>query len=155
MKCDLCGKNEAKYKYYEVDSEGIRELHICNECAKKKGITFSSRVQQSKEENIKCLNCGLSFREFKKTSLLGCPECYSNFQSKLDVILMQIHPGTTHKGKTPVKDVRLLSMKKEIKELQKRLEDYVKNEKFEEAVRIRDTIEKCQAELKSIRGRND
>jgi len=151
MKCDLCNNKDAKYKYYEVDSDGVREMNICKECAQRKGIDFPSRTQQSNTENIECQSCGHSFKDFKETNHLGCPECYSNFRSKLDVILMQIHPGTTHKGKKPVKDGRLVSMKKEIRELQKMLEDYVKKEKYEEAVHIRNKIEKYQEELKSIR----
>lgn len=151
MKCDLCGDNDAKYKYYEVDAEGIREMNICNKCAHRKGIDFAPRTQEQKVENIKCKECGLSFKEFKKTNHLGCPECYNNFRSKLDSILLQTHPGIVHKGKKPVKNARLLSMKKEIRGLQETLEDYVKKEKYEEAVHIRDKIEKYQEELKSIR----
>jgi protein arginine kinase activator len=151
MKCDLCGNNEAKYKYYEVDSEGVREMNICSECAHRKGIDFSPRTQELKVDNIVCKNCNLSFKEYKKKNRLGCTECYINFRSKIDSILLQTHNSLIHKGKKPVKNAKLLSMKKEIRELQKTLEDSVKKEKYEEAVHIRDKIEKYQEELKSIR----
>jgi len=151
MKCDLCGKNEAKYKYYEVDSNSIRELNICDECAQKKGIDFASRKAQVEQENIECHGCGLSFKEFKENNLLGCPECYNSFRSKLKIIFKQMHPDTIHTGKELIKDVRVLNMKKEIRELQQQLQNYVAKEKYEEAVQIRDKIEKCQLEIKSLK----
>ncbi|MCK4526562.1 UvrB/UvrC motif-containing protein [candidate division WOR-3 bacterium] len=155
MKCDLCGKNNAKYKYYEVNSNSIKELNICGECAKKKGIDFTLKVSKSPTKNIICPGCGLKFSSFKKNNRLGCSECYNAFHSKLKVIFKQIQPDITNRGKKPIKDVRVLSMKKELRELQRNLEDYVNMEKYEEAVQIRNKIEEYQQKLKSISREND
>ncbi|MEA1913040.1 MAG: UvrB/UvrC motif-containing protein [candidate division WOR-3 bacterium] len=155
MKCELCGKNEAKYKYYEVNSDSIRELNICEDCARKKGIAFRNKTTRVRTENSECLNCRLSFKEFKKMNKLGCPECYKAFREKLKIILAQIHPGIIHKGKKPIRDTRVLSAKKEIRELKRKLKKYVDLEDFEDAVKARNKLQKCQEELKNLRGRND
>ena len=38
MTCDLCGKSEATVHLTEVVDKQTRELHLCESCAKKKGI---------------------------------------------------------------------------------------------------------------------
>lgn len=155
MKCEICGQNKAKYKYYEVDSDSVKELNICEDCALKKGIAVKETKGDFSSVKSRCSNCQTTFSEFKKSNMLGCPECYSAFKSKLDIILRQVHPGLKHEGKVPVRDTEIIDMKKEIRELKKKLDLFVKQEKFEEAVKLRDKIEKQEKKLESMRQEND
>lgn len=155
MKCELCGKGEAKYKYYEVDSDTVREINICEKCAREKGIDFRKKEETSAGNNEVCPNCGLTFKEYKDSRSLGCVECYRAFSDRLKAFFTESQLGVAHKGKKPVRSTKILFVKKEILEMKRKLEGYVEDEKFEEAVKLRDKIEKRKEKLKTIRGKSD
>lgn len=155
MKCDLCGADGAKYKYYEVDSDKVREINICEECAREKGVDVKNRDDVAETKDRVCPTCGLTFFEYKKSGRLGCIDCYKVFDDQIKIYLKEFQLGVKHKGKEPVRNTKVLSVKKEILEMKKRLENYVESEQFEEAVKLRDEIEERKEELKTIRGKND
>ena len=155
MKCDLCGADGAKYKYYEVYSDNVREINICEECARKKGVDVKNKDDSKVSKNKICPTCGLTLVEFKDFNQLGCIDCYKTFYDQIQVYLKDSQLGLVHKGKEPVKNTKVLFVKKEILELKKKLEDFVEEEKFEEAVELRDRIEERKKELKTIRGKSD
>jgi len=155
MKCDLCGADGAKYKYYEVYSDNVREINICETCARKKGVDVKNKDDTS-VSNIKiCPTCGLTFKEYKDSRSLGCVDCYKNFYDQILTYLKSSQLDVKNKGKEPVKNTKVLFVKKEILEMKKKLESFVEEEKFEEAVELRDRIEERKKELKTIRGKND
>ena len=155
MKCDLCGADGAKFKYYEVYSDNVREINICEECARKKGVDVKNREDLQVSKNKICSTCGLTFEEYKESNHLGCVDCYKTFYEQILVYLKDSQLGLVHKGKEPVKNTKVLSVKKEILELKQKLENFVEEEKFEEAVELRDRIEERKKELKTIRGKSD
>ncbi len=155
MKCDLCGANVAKYKYYEVDSDKVREINICEQCAREKGVDVKNKDDVTEIKDKVCPTCGLTFFEYKNSGKLGCVDCYKVFYDQVKTYLKEFQLGVNHKGKEPVRNTKVLSVKKEILEMKKQLEDYVESEKFEEAVKLRDQIEERKEELKTIRGKND
>lgn len=155
MKCELCGDNNAKYKYYEVDSDTVREINICEQCAREKGVDIKNKEDSVVLETGICPVCGLSFREYKESMSLGCVECYKHFSDQIKVSLKESQLGVLHKGKEPVRDSEVIVVKKEILEMKRELDNYVENERFEEAVKLRDKIEERKEELRAIRGKND
>lgn len=155
MKCDLCGANNAKYKYYEVDSDTVREINLCEKCAREKGIDIKGKADSEVIETGICSACGLTFKEFKVSGNLGCIECYNSFKDQIKAYLKEAQFGYVHKGKKPVSDSKVIVVKKQILEMKKKLDDYVEDEKFEEAVKLRDKIEERKEELKAIREKND
>lgn len=155
MKCDLCGAEGANYKYYEVYSDNVREINICEDCARKKGVDVKSREDSQVSKNKICPTCGLKFSEYRDYKQLGCVDCYKAFYENIQRYLKDTQLDIIHKGKEPVKNTKVLSVKKEISEMKRKLEVFVEKEKFEEAVELRDKIEERKEELKTIRGRND
>ncbi|MEO0292689.1 MAG: UvrB/UvrC motif-containing protein [candidate division WOR-3 bacterium] len=155
MKCDLCGNNEAKFKYYEVDSDKVREMNICEGCAREKGIESKIEEEPIGEKNKVCGNCGLSFEEYNETKTLGCPDCYKTFNKWIKISLKKIQKDVVHRGKEAIRNSRIMDVKREIQELKRKLESFVESERFEEALKLRDEIEKRKKELKAIRGKGD
>ncbi len=153
MKCELCGVNNAKYKYYEVNSDTVREINICEECAREKGVDIKNKEESVVVENGVCPVCGLSFKEYKESMSLGCAGCYNSFKDQIEVFLKESQLDVVHKGKEPIRDSEVIFVKKEILEMKKKLDSYVENERFEEAVKLRDKIEERKEELKTIRGK--
>ena len=93
----------------------------------------------------------------------GCAECYDTFSNKLDSILKNLHGTSKHIGRKPkniVKAIDTQSTKKEekakkiekkvdekqekINKLNKDLQKAIKDERYEDAAKIRDEIKKLQ-----------
>lgn len=50
---------------------------------------------------IVCNACGFTASQLKKIGRMGCPECYGAFREGLDGLLRNMHKGTRHVGKRP------------------------------------------------------
>ena len=147
--CDECGVNPANIHLTQIMQNETRIFHLCDECARKKGINISvqdehfeiegASVQQLPDKE--CSHCGLKFSDFKLKGWLGCPSCYHSFESEIDSLLIQVHGSSLHKGKKYVGlagDSAIASG--EIKRLRHELASAIKNEEFEQAAMIRDAI---------------
>ena len=160
MLCDLCNKNQATVHLTEIVDDQMSELHLCEECARKKSIQmeqqfgladllaglaeFEKPEQTVETARLKCSNCGLSYNEFKRIGRLGCGECYSSFRKYLSPLLKKIHGSTQHLGKSPYKAAERPKKKVGLVELRLRLQKAIENEEFEEAARLRDKIRELE-----------
>lgn len=172
MRCDICGKSEATVHLTEIVDNKISKLHLCEECARKKGTEmeehfglsdllagladFETHVTPKKEQKTKCPKCGMSYDDFKKTGRLGCGECYITFENNLVPLIKRIHGSTKHFGKGAVlvskKPPKAQPAKKksdkpegdELDGLKNRLQSAIKLEEFEEAARLRDKIKNLE-----------
>ncbi len=91
---------------------------------------------------LTCPHCGMTWEEFRRGGMLGCPLDYSLFESVLADVLDGLHEGrVNHIGKVPaaaqagqaVLQARTLG-------LQTRLAEALAQEKYEEAARLRDEL---------------
>ncbi len=163
MICDVCGKTDATVHLTEIIDNKITKLHICEECARKKGAEmeehfglsdllagladFETKAVPKKDVNKKCPNCGMVYDDFKKTGRLGCGQCYEVFNDNLLPLIKRIHGSTEHFGKS-VEDAAPKSVKADGKlkkldkmaELKAQLTRAIKMEEFEDAARLRDKI---------------
>lgn len=117
--CDECKKNNASVFYKQTINGKTTEMHLCEECAEKAGITsgfetsfsspfddiFSHMIFGTPEISPKlvsapepCPVCGFTLRDIKKTSRFGCSECYKVFGNYIDK--RSLSEGE-YKGKTP------------------------------------------------------
>ena len=120
----------------------------------------------------KCPKCGLTYDEFAKNGKFGCGECYNTFASKIESVLKNLHGSAKHRGRAPKRIADTSSITKltekedknnqpEIKhepvvdkkaaELDRLNEDIklaIKEERYEDAAKIRDQIKKLQEENK-------
>ena len=160
MLCDLCSKNQATVHLTEIIDEQMSELHLCEECARKKSVQmeqqfgladllaglaeFEKPDEAVEATRLKCSNCGLSYQEFKRIGRLGCSECYSSFKKYLMPLLKRIHGSIQHLGKSPYKLVTKTKKKLDLSELRKMLHSAIEKEEFEEAARLRDKIRELE-----------
>ena len=181
MLCDNCGKREANVRYSENINGRKKELHLCEECSKKLGIEnmdfnmpidFSSFFGGLLEDfgtndfmplfnevkQLKCDNCGYTFEDIVNTGKLGCENCYSVFENRLDPIIKKIQGSNKHVGRTGKiidskisekinnKDSKTENNKdvSKVEKLQNDLKKAIKEEKYEEAAKIRDEKKKLE-----------
>ena len=104
-------------------------------------------------ETVKCKTCGMDYNNFIKTGMFGCSNCYSAFNIPIDTLLKNLHGTTKHIGrktKNVNEPIKLKKQKQEVKEedsltkLQKSLESAIKEERYEDAAKIRDEIKKLK-----------
>jgi len=167
MTCQFCNKNPANILFTIIVNNEKRDIRICNECAEKKGLSnpmggipllLSGIIfgiaeekmigQISKDavlKDIVCNGCGLTYKEFKTSGLLGCEYCYKAFEEDLKVILRRIHGNNKH---LIIKRKKDSLTEKKLSALRKELEETVKKEKFEEAAQIRDKIRNIENNVK-------
>lgn len=91
----------------------------------------------------KCKDCGHTVEDIANTKKLGCPNCYSTFIKELIPVLQHAHQGETkHVGKKPKNTIRIMDIKK----LEEMMDKLVKEEKYEEAAKIRDQIKELNSQ---------
>ena len=188
MLCDNCGKREANVRYSENINGRRKELNLCEECSKKLGITnmnfnmpidFSSFFGEFMEDfatpdfipllnqvkTLKCDQCGYTFDDIVNTGKLGCGNCYSVFEERLDPIIKRIQGSNKHVGRIgKIIDDRITKKHEEVnktsekqesnikenetksekqnklEKLQEELKQAIKEERYEDAAKIRDQI---------------
>ena len=119
---------------------------------------------------LKCKNCGYTFDDIVNTGKLGCEDCYDVFEDKLDPIIKKIQGANRHVGRIGKllnesnsnegsikngnvkediqttdelqKDSKANSKEMEIERLQRELKNAIKEERYEDAAKIRDEIKK-------------
>ncbi len=168
MLCDICHKREATVHITEIINNKMTELHLCEECAKKKSFQmeqhfgladllaglsdFETPIEETKKSTLKCPNCGLTYEEFRKIGRLGCSKCYTTFESNLKPLLKRIHRATKHVGSAPVKETgkvkktqaKVKSEESEINKLKEAMQIAIDKEEFEKAAEIRDKIKELK-----------
>ncbi len=113
---------------------------------------------------LKCKHCGYTFEDITSTGKLGCGDCYETFEERLSPIIRRIQGANTHIGRSgKIIDNRINqkltnqskqeentnqeNVKKEesqLEKLQEKLKQAIKEEKYEDAAKIRDEIKKIQ-----------
>ncbi len=166
MICGECGKNEAKVCYTEFSDGKATTLNLCEECARKRGVSASLSSLSGPLVNIlmglleevgrdgaaevgpRCEACGLTLTEFRKTGRLGCSACYAAFRNELGPLVRRIHGGGEHTGRVPGSLEASEGPRREILRLRGELESAVKREEYERAAALRDLIRKKEAALR-------
>lgn len=113
----------------------------------------------SNVKTLKCDNCGYSFEDIVNKGMLGCEECYDIFEEKLDPIIKRIQGANRHTGRLGKiidnkVDKKINNNNNEqsndsentskLEKLQMDLKQAIKEEKYEEAAKIRDEIKKLE-----------
>lgn len=160
MLCKICGKKPANVHFTEIIDTQKKEIHLCIECAKKKGFNLAIKHTESslaefisglaeldieeaffvQEAKKQCSNCGLTYNQFMKIGKLGCSNCYFVFEQNLSSLLRRIHGSTQHIGKIPQPFKEKTLEKMEIEQLKRKLQLAIKKEEFEKAAQLRDKI---------------
>lgn len=163
IKCDLCDK-EATVHLTQIINGKMHKINLCADCAQEKGISdpkgisiediLSGQFEQALASNlfqtgqVSCKNCGCTTQDFNNKGLLGCPQCYTEFHDLLIPLLKTVQKGVSHVGKVPKCSLNRKQLKTKLKELEKQLQLAVKEERYEDAARLRDQIQSFTKSIK-------
>ncbi len=151
--CEICKKNPATVHLTDIHNNEKKELHICQSCAEKKGISFqhsfslqdllkglSKKQEDRQAADVVCPQCGLSYRTFQSRGRLGCPNDYRAFAEQLEPMLERIHGKVQHVGKAPGGPGTAGEQQQEVAALTRQMRQAVESEDYERAAELRDRI---------------
>lgn len=171
MLCNICTKNQATVHLTEIVDDKMSELHLCDDCARKKSMQMEqqfglsdllaglvdygkqlSSVDKEAAAVAQCSACGLTYEDFRKIGRLGCGECYTAFAKYLGPLLKRIHGASQHVGKSPktISQSEVVHSKTpkvkaiDVKDLKASLQQAIEREDFEEAALLRDAIKEAE-----------
>jgi protein arginine kinase activator len=161
MLCDVCKCNDATVFLTQILEGKMQKVNLCDACSKEKGVQDptgfaladlllgigAAEEIEKGAPTQKCLVCGYTQADFKKTGRLGCSTCYTTFAEGLNTLLKAMHKGTEHVGKLPQRAQRTLELSDRMRLLTESLEKAVAEEKYEAAASLRDQIKQLEHEL--------
>ena len=150
MLCQNCGKNEVNFRYTQVINGEKREIALCDKCAKKLGL---ESLDFSKEiEDLFNMSFAESFLpSFARTNMLGSRNLGTIFNNDIfsnpffgEVSQEPEQIETTSGLSDDEKQNATKKNKQENKKqkLESELEKAIKEERYEDAAKIRDEIKK-------------
>lgn len=162
-KCRRCSK-PATLHITELRQGEATEIHLCETCAKDylsqadevtapppelqfDQLEEGGEPEVSGADDRVCPNCGITFREFRTQGRLGCPHDYVEFESDLKQLIENIHGETQHCGKLPRRAPDSSRRQHQLIRLRSELKLAVEDEDYEQAAKLRDEIQKVEAEL--------
>lgn len=164
MICNICGKKEATVHLTEIVNDQVTKLNLCEDCAREKGAEMEEHfglsellagltdmgtaVEPEVAISTKCMNCGMTYQNFRKIGRLGCSECYETFKKELGPLLKRIHGSDRHVGKVPIKGGKTIKDTRTLQDLKMQLEKAIQTEAFEEAAKLRDKIRDLENKAK-------
>ncbi len=164
MKCDKCDQPATVHLIEIVNGKKI-EKHLCEQHATEDGVAVKMSAapinellekfvlkhspSQEADEVQACADCGMTWEQFRKRGLLGCPGCYAAFDDALMPLLERAHEGgNCHIGKAPrcagtdeLRQQRLMQLRRE-------LEQAVASEEYEKAAGLRDQVNQLERDQK-------
>lgn len=105
-------------------------------------------------KQLECESCGSTFDDIINSGRYGCANCYDVFEDKMDPILKKLQGANRHNGRLgKVSDNNVKFEKKDekssnkntddkLEKLQENLKQAIKEERYEDAAKIRDEINK-------------
>lgn len=101
-------------------------------------------------KTLKCEKCGMTYDDFINIGKFGCENCYTVFSKRLDGVLKNIQGDIIHTGRKGKKLSKELEKHEEkidkstdqlkIENLKEKLNKAIKEERYEDAAKIRDEI---------------
>jgi protein arginine kinase activator len=161
--CDQCGGADAVVHLTQIVNNEMKISHLCEKCAAAKGVEsgeeptnfpltgFLAQLADAPDSEDPpetlgpCSFCGLTFENFREAGRLGCPHCYTTFESYLRGLLRRVHGSTQHVGKVYLPpDPAASEVEKQVEVLRHKLQRAVDSEDFERAAGLRDKIREME-----------
>ena len=147
MRCDVCGSSDSVF-FVKPDGAG-GELHVCRSCAVLKGYAqagdgLGARLDSFlNEENTAlgpCPHCGWTAERLATSAQLGCTHCIKVFKREIIALRKRAGASAVYDGKVArASAVNDLDSGTRM-DLSISLEKALREEDFEKAARIRDSL---------------
>jgi protein arginine kinase activator len=156
MKCDICKERDAVIFLQQVSAESRREIHLCFECARGRGLyadgeklelSFPAllaeilpRQKQIRAEEKTCPVCARTLSQISRDLAVGCPECYTYFSAEIKELQKKQGVAGPWTGALPRRLGKQKSVLPDRTLLQIKLEECLTREDYEKAAIYRDRL---------------
>ena len=96
--------------------------------------------------DLVCPNCKLTYKEFVQRGRFGCGECYREFRTRVEHIMLKIHGAAKHVGAIPQIEYDQMHSVQHEEQLKQQLAEAIEMEQYELAARLRDELSQLQDE---------
>lgn len=159
MLCSNCGAANADDYIRRIGGKEIR-LSLCPSCYKKlyggeENDFFTSFIGNVEGRKGKaCPACGTTLADFRRTGLLGCAECYTEFREELTPTVRYVQGKVRHEGKQPTGDAdgkysRIRELVREQEKLKSELEHALREGNFYAADKLKARLKEINRQLYS------
>jgi protein arginine kinase activator len=151
IKCQRCF-NKAVIHVTEILGPGqIEDIHLCENCYKnllaaqlQQQTGSHSSAEQASGHSKSCPACGLTFLAFRNVGRFGCAQDYEVFEEEITPLLESLHGQVRHTGKSPRRAPVSDTQRAELTQLRQQLQVLIREERYEEAARVRDRIRQLE-----------
>lgn len=163
--CENC-KEECTIHLSQIIKNQIKKVDMCENCPNAKSIQDpnqfnllseligkppagsgpAAQALQGESRGLSCDTCGYAEEMLRKTGRMGCPDCYTAFQRAITPMLSNMHKGVIHTGKMP-DNFHLENLRRTIRDLQSKIDEFIRDENYEAAAQTRDRISELQKQL--------
>lgn len=167
MLCPKCMQREANVFFTKIINGKKEEIKLCEQCAKGMGLLSQNGLMVEMSDFIsdfigkgfqaspltnrvcECPVCHTTLKQFARTSMFGCGECYTAFAPHLDSFMKEIQGTSTHTGKLPSRTRSETIKKRRLSELKTQLSSAISEQRFEDAAKLRDEINALTDEIQN------
>ena len=158
MMCERCKHKDATVHLTEI-IKGVRsEVHLCEHCAREIGLNSKlngsslsvpdmlSYLDEGRTEEYPgkvCPFCGISTADIEASGKVGCMRCYETFSGEIESLypgLRSPYAGKHPAGKGGSREPNESQRENGTALLRRELEEAVREERYEDAARLRDLI---------------
>lgn len=180
MLCEKCKEREASVQYTQIVNGVKKEMMLCEKCSMELGSTFNIPISFSnylgdfiseyndsflpiyqKQTEVKCDKCNMTYSEFLNDGKFGCDRCYEVFEPNIDSIFKRLHGSNRHIGRKKYKKIdykennRVEKVEEnktdnKLEKLKNKIKKLIREEKYEEAAKVRDEIRKLEKKDKEV-----
>jgi protein arginine kinase activator len=156
MMCDVCKERESVVKLFTTAGDKQTQQNLCERCAAERGVEVSGtpkhplgdflqavqlQLAVAPSESGRCGGCSATLRDFRDTGRLGCPQCYTSFETSLRELLRRVHGNSVHVGhRYAAPESGQPQAVVVLRELREQLRAAIESEDFERAADLRDRI---------------
>jgi protein arginine kinase activator len=155
MLCEKCQQQQARVFLTQNVSGKMQKIDLCERCAKELGVTnnagfslqellvkssvLAAESLSPEPDQDQCPACSCTLAEVRKNGRLGCPDCYTTFQSFLKEAIESMQKAPRHVGKIPL-CARVEDQRHQRQTLEAAILEAVRSEDYEQAARLRDQL---------------
>ncbi len=159
MLCEKCSQREATTHIQQTINGKTTVRHLCSGCADEAGLDnlfggfhfgigdlfgglLGTPATQPLPavERVVCPRCHSDLKTIIDTGKIGCADCYTAFRNQLMPTVERLHGKSQHCGKLPRSAGETVRKQAKLRQLQKKLNQAIEAQEFEDAARYRDEI---------------
>ncbi len=157
MICSRCGKETSQIYVTRVGEEDTR-LSLCPDCHRALALNTAGLLpynEKGGETGGECPVCGTTYRDFRRSGLLGCANCYRAFRRAILPVIRSVQADVRHHGKKQDNGAeeyydRIRTLVDRIDTLKGKIEEELRNGDFSRTKELSAELKKADEELREI-----